>query len=214
MGPEAAGLDAHEADPPLWLHLLGKAFGEAFDCLFGGAVGAQQWHSHMATDTGDLLDETAGRRVGLAHGANGGAGNADDAEEVDVHLVGNLLVGKLLEGASQAVAGIVDDHDDAVEAGERGGDADGRSDVESEGEVVGRSGGGEGEGGGLASCGDGDVAFVEDRLDERGTEAGRAAGDEEDSRHDVLKGCKRPELRVILVAYLGAVCTCFIRILA
>ena len=70
----------------------------------------------MATDTGDLLDETAGRRVGLAHGANGGAGNADDAEEVDVHLVGNLLVGKLLEGASQAVAGIVDDHVDAVEA--------------------------------------------------------------------------------------------------
>jgi hypothetical protein len=48
-----------------------------------------------------------------------GAGQLDRAEDVRLDLVLDLLVGELLGGAEQAVAGVRDDGVDAVEIGER-----------------------------------------------------------------------------------------------
>lgn len=94
---------------------MGDGLGKALDGPFTGTVEAEQRHAALATDAGDVLDEPTLRRLTVAHDLHGGARDVDQAEEVDLHLLPDLLVGILLKAAREAVAGVVDDDVDALE---------------------------------------------------------------------------------------------------
>ncbi len=186
IGSEPAGLHARELDAPLGFYFLRNGFGEALDGPLGRAVDGEHGHATLAADGGDLLDDAAGGLL-FTHDLHGFAGDGDEAEEIDVHLLVDLGVFELFKGTAEAVAGVVDHDVDAaklLEGGvEGGGDGGVVGDVEFDGKVVFLRGVFEGEGGGVAGGGDGDVALVEDFLDEVLAEAGGGAGDKEDARH-------------------------------
>ena len=96
-------------------------------------------------------------------------------------MLSDLGVGELFEGAAKAVACIVDDYVYAAELFEGGGeggiDVLGDCDIELDDEIIFWVCVFEGEGRGVASCGYGDVAFVEDFLNEVLPKTRACAGD-------------------------------------
>ena len=133
-GSEGGGLT------PLWLQLIRDRFRKALNRPFGGTVKTEEGNAALPTNRSDLLNHAAARLL-LTHRLHGDARDVDQAEEVDVHLLADLVFLQLLEAARQAVAGVVDHQVDAAELVKRGfeGVFDGRfvCHVEPAGQVVG-----------------------------------------------------------------------------
>jgi len=190
VGPESTGLDARQVDVPLWLQLQAQGLGEALHSPFRGAIHREGRHTLLPTDRRDLLDQAALRLLLLSHRLERDSRHVEQAEEVDLHLLPDLLVLVLLEAARETVPRVVAHDVDPAEFLQRlvEGLLDGLlvGHVELAGHVVLVAGAAEGQLVGLAGCGDDVVASVEHFLDVVLAEAGGAAGDQEYSRHCVV----------------------------
>lgn len=117
--PETTRLNQSEFNAPFRLDLVRDSLSETLDRPLTSTVDAEVRHTALATNTGDLLDQTTLRRLSIAEYLHGGPGDIDEAEEIDLELLPDLGLGVLLEAAGQAVAGVVDDDVDALELGQR-----------------------------------------------------------------------------------------------
>jgi hypothetical protein len=91
---------------------LGQGLGDAFDGELGTIVDPEPRHADEASDRRDIDDVAASH---LAHVGEHGAGDVQDAEDVDLELSPDLLFVDFLDGAHRAVPGVVDQHVDASE---------------------------------------------------------------------------------------------------
>lgn len=143
--------------------------------------------TNLAADRGNLLDNTPSLQI--THGLHGLPSHIDQPEEVDFHLLPDLIFCQSLKRSTEAVTGVVHDYIDALEL------LDGYvkspvngvllRDIEIHKQTVGIIGAVKGELGRVAGRGDDVVAFLEHDLDEFFSEASRAASNQKNAgRHD------------------------------
>lgn len=114
VGVEVAGADGVDGDAVL-APLGGQGAGEVDDAALGRVVGgaAGDLVAHQAVHGGDVDDAPV---LGGDHGLlRHGPGHPEGAEQVDVHLVGELRVGDVLGGGDGAGPGVVDQDVDAAQ---------------------------------------------------------------------------------------------------
>ena len=94
--------------------LGGKRLREAFYGELGGVVEAPPGRANESADRGEIDDMTG---AALAEVREKGAGDADEAEDVGLEDGHELIFGSFLDGAGEAIAGVVDEDVDRAEAG-------------------------------------------------------------------------------------------------
>ena len=85
---------------------------ESLECPLGCVIGTEPRKAHDATDARDLDDVTRALRP---QEGERGSRHAQRAEEIDIELPMQFLVGDLLDGPDMSVTGIVDDDVQAAE---------------------------------------------------------------------------------------------------
>ena len=105
--PEPTRLDKRKLDVPLRLDLVADGLGESLDCPLAGTVQAEERHASLSTNARDLLNQSALRFLLVAHHFHSRTCHVDEPEEIDLHLLSDLLLRVLLETASEAVAGVL-----------------------------------------------------------------------------------------------------------
>jgi hypothetical protein len=121
ISAKASGFDTCEFDAPFWFHFFGQSFREALYGPFTCAINAKGWityrvqssalaecikglrnrHTNLATNRGYLLNYTTGLQV--SHGFHCFPRHVQQAKEVDLHLLANLVLGQGLERATKPI---------------------------------------------------------------------------------------------------------------
>lgn len=110
VSTETAWLDVLHVDVPFWLHLLAECLGKRLYGPLGRAVDTEERHAELSAHTGDVLDQATLGLVDVTHCLEAAPGDVHQAEEVDLHLLAQLLLGVGFELACQTVASVV--HED------------------------------------------------------------------------------------------------------
>lgn len=96
--------------------LVREGFAESFEGVLGGAVGGEH-RERDETEAGTQLDDAT--RAAFAHVRERELCDADDREEVQLHLRAEVLERELFDDAEDRRAGVVHDDVDAMPLGER-----------------------------------------------------------------------------------------------